>query len=172
MAFCPNKNLPEWEALKKVTKFPYTVWTENEGNVDKFLRDFYEPINDQKATAWLNKTFPDHAVEFYDLAKNIGNRTVHGYVANGVFNMWRKAEVGTEFHEGYHLAFRTMLSNSTRELLYKDAEKQFGKHRFLAWRWCVRRRRDSPPPLADQGPRLREHARRLLVLYDRGDAKV
>lgn len=127
MAFCPNKNLPEWEALKKVTKFPYTVWTENEGNVDKFLRDFYEPINEEKATAWLNKTFPDHAVEFYDIAKNIGNRTVHGYVANGVFNMWRKAEVGTEFHEGYHLAFRTMLSNSTRELLYKDAEKQFGK---------------------------------------------
>ena len=127
MAFCPNKNLPEWEALKKVTKFPYTVWSENEGNVDKFLRDSYEPIQEEKAKAWLNKTFPDHAVEFYDIAKQIGNRTVHGYVANGVFNMWRKAEVGTEFHEGYHLAFRTMLSNSARELLYKDAEKQFGK---------------------------------------------
>jgi hypothetical protein len=133
MAFCPNKSLPEWQALEKAQpKKAYYLWNKYEGNVPKkFYNESsieeFATIEEEKATQYLNKLFPGQEVLFYDFAKQIGNKTMHGYVSNAGINLWRQAEVGTEYHEAYHLLFRTMLSNSQREFLYKDAEKQFGK---------------------------------------------
>jgi len=132
MAFCPNKSLPEWQALIAAQpKKAYYLWNKYEGNVPKeFYNDStineYEVIEEEKAKAYLNKLFPGQETLFYDYAKQIGNKTMHGYVSNAGINLWRQAEVGTEYHEAYHLLFRTMLSESQREFLYADATKQFG----------------------------------------------
>ena len=126
---CPNVNHPEWKALVEAQDLPYTLWNRYGGNVPSrfFIKEEEaELIDKDKATTFLNRLFPDTAVNFYEHVKNIGNRTTHGYVANAAINLSMQADVGTEFHEGYHLLFRTMLSEVQREMLYREAEKQFG----------------------------------------------
>jgi hypothetical protein len=86
-----------------------------------------ETINKEKALNWLEQRFPGMSVEFYDMAKNIGNGQIHGYVENAAVKLWSSAEVGTEYHEAYHITFRTMLSDSQRIELYNEAEKEYGK---------------------------------------------
>ena len=87
----------------------------------------YEVIDVEKVKDYLGKLFPGEETVFYDFAREIGNKAIHGFVEDGVINLWSQAEVGSEFHEAYHKVFRFMLSDSQRQILYKDAEKQFGK---------------------------------------------
>jgi hypothetical protein len=84
-------------------------------------------VNEQRARKWLEQRFPGMSVEFYETAKNIGDDVVHGYVENASMFLWNQAEVGTEYHEAYHIAFRTMLSESQRESLYQEAAAEFGE---------------------------------------------
>jgi NACalpha-BTF3-like transcription factor len=84
-------------------------------------------VNEQRARKWLEQRFPGMSVEFYETAKNIGDDVVHGYVENASMFLWNQAEVGTEYHEAYHIAFRTMLSESQRESLYQEAATEFGE---------------------------------------------
>jgi hypothetical protein len=127
MTFCPNKSLPEWKALEESqpTK-AYYLWNKYKGEVPS---KYYFPKESDKrdrAVAYLSKMFPGKEVVFYDFAKEIGNKTQHGYIENGAINLWTSAQSGTEYHEAYHLLFRTMLSEEQRDNLYKDATKQFG----------------------------------------------
>ena len=127
---CPNINHPDWKALAEAQEFPYTLWNKYNGNVPSrfFLREEEtEEIDRDKATSFLNRLFPGKGVNFYENAKNIGNKTTHGYVANAAFYLSTSADVGTEYHEGYHMMFRTMLSDVQREILYREAEREFGK---------------------------------------------
>jgi hypothetical protein len=128
MTFCPNKSLPEWKSLEEAQpERAYKLWNKYKGEVPS--KYYYPKTNDrqEKATAYLSKLFPGKETVFYDFAKEIGNKTQHGYVENGAINMWTSAETGTEYHEAYHLLFRTMLSEEQRQSLYKDAAKEFGK---------------------------------------------
>ena len=83
-------------------------------------------INTQKAKAWLTDRFGEDAITIFDTVESVGNLTAHGYVENASLFLWSQAEVGTEYHEAFHLTFRTMLSEAQRDRLYKDAIKQFG----------------------------------------------
>ena len=128
MTFCPNKSLPEWKELEKSQpNRAYYLWNKYKGEVP--TKYYYPKEKDrrEKAAAYLSKLFPGKETIFYDFAKEIGNKTQHGYIENGAINMWTSAEVGTEYHEAYHLLFRTMLSEEQRQSLYKDAAKEFGK---------------------------------------------
>lgn len=125
---CPNESLPEWQELVASVKNPYTLWNRYKGEVPlKYYGQSQEDIDRDKATAWVTNTFGEGKVHYYDYIKQIGNRTVMGYVANGAINVYKAAEVGAEFHEGYHLMFRTMLSDAQRSLLYADATREYGK---------------------------------------------
>jgi len=84
-------------------------------------------INTEKALAWVKERFGENSVSIFESAQTIGDADVHGYVENGLMYLWSAAEIGTEFHEAYHLVFRTMLSEQQRESLYAEAEKTFGK---------------------------------------------
>ena len=84
-------------------------------------------INQTAAKAWLAQRFPGMSVEFYDTAKEVGDGFVHGYVHNAGMHLWTAAESGTEYHEAYHMTFRTMLSEEQRQGLYEEARKQFGE---------------------------------------------
>ena len=125
---CPNKNLPEWKELVASVDNPYSLWSQYRGEVPlRYYGQSQEDIDRDKATAWVTNTFGEGKVHYYDYIRQIGNRTVMGYVANGAMNISRSAEVGAEFHEGYHLMFRTMLSDAQRSLLYSEATSEYGK---------------------------------------------
>jgi len=127
MTFCPNKSLPEWKALEESQPDrAYYLWNKYKGEVPSKFYYPKEVDRKEKAISYLSKLFPGKETIFYDFAKEIGNKTQHGYVENGAINMWTSAEAGTEYHEAYHLLFRTMLSEEQRESLYKDASKEFG----------------------------------------------
>jgi len=146
MSFCPN--LADKQVAKQFNKLielnneniAYYLWDKYKGEVPS---EFYansivtanrvsavkgsETINRERALNWLEQRFPGMSVEFYENAKNIGNGQIHGYVENAAMHLWTDAEIGTEYHEAYHITFRTMLSDSQRIALYNEAEKEFGK---------------------------------------------
>ena len=85
----------------------------------------YQMLDKQKAASWLSaRGIP---VEFYEQARQIGNAYVHGYMERAGVKLWTQGEVGTEYHEGFHFAFRTMLSDKQRMGLYAEAARRFGK---------------------------------------------
>ena len=57
----------------------------------------------------------------------VGDNVVHGYMENGAVHLFSQAEVGTEYHEGFHLFFRTLLTDRQRSDLYQDAADMFGE---------------------------------------------
>ena len=125
---CPNKSLPEWKELEAAVDNPYSLWSQYRGEVPlRYYGLSQDDIDRDKATDWIKNTFGEGKVHYYDYIKQIGNRTVMGYVANGAINISKAAEVGAEFHEGYHLMFRTMLSDAQRSLLYTEATREYGK---------------------------------------------
>ena len=128
MAYCPNTSLKEWKDLVSAQgkKLAYFLWDKYKGNVPSM---FYVNSKERVSTAksWIGERFGDNALSIYESVEAIGDVDVHGYVENGLIYMWSAAEMGTEFHEGYHLAFRTMLSEDQRAGLYEETEKKFGK---------------------------------------------
>jgi hypothetical protein len=131
MAFCPNLSDPqvkeEFDALtKKYGKRAATsIWNARErANNSGKIR---AAINQKAAKAWLAERFPGMSLEFYDTAKEVGDGFVHGYVHNAGMHLWSAAESGTEYHEAYHMTFRTMLGEEQRQGLYEEARKQFGE---------------------------------------------
>lgn len=86
-----------------------------------------EKIDRERAIAWLSKRFGDDAVVIYEQLKMVGDDVIHGYMTNGAVHLFSQAEVGTEYHEGFHLFFRTLLTNEQRAQLYEDAVKMFGE---------------------------------------------
>jgi hypothetical protein len=127
MTFCPNKSLPEWKSLEEAQPDrAYKLWNKYNGEVPSKYYFPKESDKKDRAIAYLSKMFPGKETIFYDFAKEIGNKTQHGYVENGAINLWTSAKAGTAYHEAYHLLFRTMLSEEQRNALYKDASKQFG----------------------------------------------
>jgi len=85
-----------------------------------------QTINAEKAKAWVAERFGENSVSIFETAKSVGGQEIHGYVENASVFLWSAAEVGTEYHEAYHLVFRTMLSEEQRQQLYAEAEKNFG----------------------------------------------
>ena len=80
----------------------------------------------------------------------IGDNVVHGYVQNGAVHPWNNAEIGTEYHEGFHMFFRTMLTDEQREQLYNDAAEKYGEP--TAEEIAAARR--GQPELTDEEARL------------------
>ena len=82
-------------------------------------------LSEAQAKQWLkDRNIP---VEFYDMAKQVGSSTAHGYMKNAMVYLWKNAEVGTEYHEAFHFVFRMMLNDTQRAQLYKEAEAEYGK---------------------------------------------
>jgi hypothetical protein len=128
MAFCPNTNLKEWKDLVSAQgeNLSYFLWDKYKGNVPSvFYVNSAERVS--AAKSWVAERFGENSLSIYETAERVGNEEVHGYVENGLIYMWAAAEIGTEFHEGYHLVFRGMLSEEQRQGLYAEAEQNFGK---------------------------------------------
>jgi len=80
-----------------------------------------------QAVSWLRARFGKDSVSIYTNMKKVGSAVVHGYMENAAVHLWSNAEVGTEYHEGYHLFFRTLLNDKQREAIYLDALAEFGE---------------------------------------------
>lgn len=132
---CPNFNNPVVrKQFTELTKnygenAAYFLWNEYRGEVPNLtVEDIDTMFPSEIDEARIRKRFEERNIplEVYDSMKQIGNATAHGFVANSAVNLWRFAEVGTEYHEEFHYVFRNILSDKAREDLYKDAEKQWG----------------------------------------------
>ena len=134
MAFCPNVNSKEYKDLAAVqgSAIAHKLWDKFRGTVPGFyygnklkgsaIDTLLSP--DQKK-AWL--TSRGIEANLFETIEKIGSEEVHGYVENAVVHMWTNSDIGTEFHEAFHLTFRTMLSESQREQLYAEAATRFGE---------------------------------------------
>lgn len=134
MAFCPNINSKEYKDLAAIQgdAIAHTLWDKFRGTVPGF---YYGNklkgsavdtlLNPDQKKAWL--TSRGIEANLFETIENIGSDEVHGYVENAVVHMWTNSDIGTEFHEAYHLSFRTMLSESQREQLYAEAATRFGE---------------------------------------------
>ena len=80
-------------------------------------------LNEQQAKAWLRER--NIPVEMYEQVMRIGNGVAHGYMENATVHLWTQGEVGTEYHEGFHYVFRTLLNDKQRNGLYKEAAKRY-----------------------------------------------
>ena len=84
-------------------------------------------INREKAIRYLTERFGKDAVVIFDKLQMVGDNVVHGYMENAAVYLWKNAEVGTEYHEAFHLFFRTLQSDKQRTALYNDAVKIYGE---------------------------------------------
>ena len=109
-----------------------------------------EKIDRERAIAWLSKRFGDDAVIIYDQLKMVGDEVIHGYMTNGAVHLYSQAEVGTEYHEGFHLFFRTLLTTEQREQLYEDAVAIYGEPTAED----IAKARRGQPNLTDKQARL------------------
>ena len=116
-----EKDLKDWANF-----IPNDV-TQIGDKVFRLATESNKTINREKAKAWLTARFGEDAINIFETAQNVGNAEVHGYVEGAALFLWSQAEVGTEYHEAFHLTFRSMLSEAQRDRLYKDAVKQFGE---------------------------------------------
>ena len=133
MSFCPNKSLKSWKDLEasQGSKMAHYLWDRYKGNVPAmyYVKNVKqaEVDNTQQAKSWLAERFGEDAVNIFETAQSIGSETVHGYVQNASVYLWSAAEIGAEYHEAYHLVFRTMLSDSQRQGLYEEAAATYGE---------------------------------------------
>jgi len=117
----------EWKATETtpVTKEQQDV-NDAADNVEppfRLAEEGKQKLNRQQATKWLeDRGIP---VEFYDTAQEVGGLVAHGYMKNAMVYLWNNAEVGTEYHEAFHYAFRTALSEKQRQALYREARKKY-----------------------------------------------
>ncbi len=82
-----------------------------------------QTLSETEAKKWLqDRGIP---VEFYDSAVQVGTKVAHGYMKNALVYLWRNGQVGTEYHEAFHFVFRTLLNDTQREQLYKEAKKRY-----------------------------------------------
>ena len=82
-----------------------------------------QKLNKEEATKWLQER--GIPIEFYETAQEVGGLVAHGYMKNAMVYLWNNAEVGTEYHEAFHYAFRTALSEKQRQALYREARKKY-----------------------------------------------
>ncbi len=99
-----------------------------------------QPFNVKKELGWLAKNLPQFTekerlilVEGLIKVSNDANAAyAWGQFKNGVITLSRAAARGTTYHEAFHAVFDTLLSESEKEALYKEAEKLYGTSNRLA----------------------------------------
>jgi histone H3/H4 len=79
----------------------------------------------------------------------VGDAALHGYMHEAAVHMWRNAEVGTEYHESYHVFFRNLLTDAQRQALYREAE-----NRYTITPEDIENARRGQPEMSDQEARL------------------
>lgn len=86
------------------------------------------PVDLEKAKAWLIDRFgEDVGIVVFNNLQKVGDSIVHGYMENGAIHLYKNAEVGTEYHEAFHLFFRGLLTDEQRQSLYEDAVAIYGE---------------------------------------------
>ena len=128
MPFCPNLSNPEvkkeFDNLIKEhgENKAYYLWDRYKGKVPANVADAKSDVD-----KWFTDRFGENTVFIKNSLKNIYGDSVFGYVAAGAAYLDSGAPLSTKYHEGFHLLFRTALTDQQRQELYKDAIKQFGE---------------------------------------------
>lgn len=84
-------------------------------------------IDPEKSRKWVEDRFGEGSAVIFDTVQKVDGAIVHGYMENAAVHLFSNAEIGTEYHEGFHLFFRTMLTDAQRAMLYDEAVKMKGE---------------------------------------------
>lgn len=107
-------------------------------------------IDPAKAKSWVEQRFGEGSAVVFDTVQKVDNAVVHGYMENAAVHLWSNAELGTEYHEGFHLFFRTMLSDKQRQQLYDEMLEKYGEPSVKA----IAKARRGKPNLSDAEARF------------------
>jgi hypothetical protein len=77
-------------------------------------------INISRAKAMLEARFGEGSVTILKQLEQVDGHDVMGYMEDGAIFLYENAEIGTEWHEGFHLFFRTLLTDEQRQQLYEE----------------------------------------------------
>jgi len=94
----------------------------------KLVDKKYEKANMQEAIAWLEKTLGKKlAVQIVEgLIKIGGNKYAFGQVTRKAMVLSDEMEVGTHYHEAFHVVSILFMDEADRLAVYKDARKKYG----------------------------------------------
>lgn len=81
------------------------------------LRPFKGIEKFEEAKKWFTQKFPD--IDFRVLERTFG-ANVYGKFSDSVVTIYNNAEVGTTYHEAFHVVFSTILSKSERDNLINE----------------------------------------------------
>ena len=95
-------------------------------SIDKKLnkladKEVYEKANTEKEVAWFKSKFPNVPIEV--VTKLIDNKA-WGQFKNAAVYIYNEAEVGTTYHEAFHVVSQLFLKPAERKSLYKEWRKQ------------------------------------------------
>lgn len=85
----------------------------------------FQKTDVEAARRWVTSRFGEDSFTVYDKLQMVGDAALHGYMHEAAVHMWRNAEVGTEYHESFHVFFRNLLTDGQRKALYREAEKRY-----------------------------------------------
>jgi hypothetical protein len=78
-----------------------------------------------KERAWFEKRFPE--VDF-NTVKNLIDGKHHGQFRNAAIYLYENAEVGTTYHEAFHVVTQLFLSRVERNDLYREYKRRVPEH--------------------------------------------
>lgn len=102
-------------------------------NLFRETSDEYTPWNKEEEIAWLSKVLPQLStkdrLQFTDGLIKVANKGTYawGKFNNGIITLSNVASKGTTYHEAFHAVFNTMLDESERNNLLKEAKVKYGK---------------------------------------------
>ena len=95
--------------------------------------DEYIPWNKEEEIAWLSKVLPQLStkdrLQFTNGLIKVANKGTYawGKFNNGIITLSNVASKGTTYHEAFHVVFNTILDESERNNLLKEAKIKYGK---------------------------------------------
>lgn len=121
-----NNDIIEVENKKAGTVKKVEIEQTEESDIDAIYR---MPANDQrgvedlkKAEKWFKERFPD--VDFKVVLKLIDGKA-HGQFKEAAVYIYENAEVGTTYHEAFHVVTQLFLTETERKALYDEFKQRF-----------------------------------------------
>ena len=145
-SICPNINLDSWKSLVKSVgeDNAYRVWITSGFSIPENLdtRNISETIRTlttQEAKAYVARTLPS-TIQLEDMSKLLytisKDKQAFGAFKDSTIYLAEQAPYGTQFHEAFHAAFRTILTQPQIDQLRTVARDRMSRNGGMA-KWIA-----------------------------------
>ncbi|NPV12656.1 MAG: hypothetical protein HPY57_12795 [Ignavibacteria bacterium] len=87
----------------------------------------YERENIEKVREWFKQNLPNVPLEVVNRLIETSKGKAFGVYVNGIVKIWEDAEIGTAFHEAFHVVFNSALNTNEKKTLLNTVREKFGK---------------------------------------------